>query len=158
MNNPMAMPYMVPQPGIAYQQPVYNPPVQTMQQPVYRPSNVMGVQQAAFSMIPGRVINNVEDIRPNEVPNDGSVAVFPQNDGSCVYLKYFTGDGRINTIKFVAESSPDIPIGDGVNTNDGFAAINQRLDKIEKLISKRLYKKPYQSQKKEAVSDAPGDE
>ena len=73
----MAMPYMVPQPGITYQQPVYNPPVQTMQQPVYRPSNVMGVQQAAFSMIPGRVINNVEDIRPNEVPNDGSVAVFP---------------------------------------------------------------------------------
>ena len=115
--------------------------------------------QPNYSVIPGRIVNNPDEIRPNEVPNDGSIAVFPLNDGSAVYLKYFTGEGRINTVKFTVES-PETQIVDGVpNQNGGFAEINQRLERIEKMISKNNhYRKPYQNQKKEAVNDASSDE
>lgn len=115
--------------------------------------------QPNYSVIPGRIVNNSDEIRPNEVPNDGSIAVFPLNDGSAVYLKYFTGEGRINTVKFTVEA-PETQMVDGVpNQNGGFAEINQRLERIEKMISKNNhYRKPYQNQKKEAVNDASSDE
>ena len=105
-------------------------------------------------MLPGRIVNNPDEIRPNEVPNDGSIAVFPLNDGSAVYLKFFTGEGRINTVKFTVES-PDIPVGDGVaNQNDGYAAIKQELDEIKKMIAKNnRYHRPYQKNK-EATNNA----
>lgn len=115
--------------------------------------------QPNYSVIPGRIVNNPDEIRPNEVPNDGSIAVFPLNDGSAVYLKYFTGEGRINTVKFTVET-PETQMADGVpNQNGGFAEINQRLERIEKMISKNNhYRKPYQNQKKEAVNDVSSDE
>lgn len=115
--------------------------------------------QPNYSVIPGRIVNNPDEIRPNEVPNDGSIAVFPLNDGSAVYLKYFTGEGRINTVKFTVEA-PETQMVDGVpNQNGGFAEINQRLERIEKMISKNNhYRKPYQNQKKEAVNDVSSDE
>src|SRR5690625_6955568 len=92
--------------------------------------------QPSYSVIPGRIVNTPDESRPNEVPNDGSIAVFPLNDGSAVYLKYFTGEGRINTVKFTVEA-PETQMVDGVpNQNGGFAEINQRLERIEKMISK----------------------
>lgn len=32
-------------------------------------------------MIPGRVVNNLDEITPQEVPMDGSVSLFPQKTG-----------------------------------------------------------------------------
>ena len=132
-----------------------NQPIFRTQMPQVQPMPV----QPNYSVIPGRIVNNPDEIRPNEVPNDGSIAVFPLNDGSAVYLKYFTGEGRINTVKFTVEA-PETQMVDGVpNQNGGFAEINQRLERIEKMISKNNhYRKPYQNQKKEAVNDASSDE
>ena len=160
MNNQFGYPQPVmAQNNMGY--PMYNNGM-PMNQPVFR-TQMPQVQpmpvQPNYSVIPGRIVGNPDEIRPNEVPNDGSIAVFPLNDGSAVYLKYFTGEGRINTVKFTVES-PETQIVDGVpNQNGGFAEINQRLERIEKMISKNNhYRKPYQNQKKEAVNDASSDE
>lgn len=95
MNNQFGYPQPVmPQNNMGY--PMYNG--LPINQPVYR-TQVPQVQpmqmQPSYSVIPGRIVNTPDEIRPNEVPNDGSIAVFPLNDGSAVYLKYFTGEGRI---------------------------------------------------------------
>lgn len=152
MNNQFGYPQQVtPQSNTGY--PTYYPQM-PMTQPVFRVQTPqvqpMGAPQFSCSVLPGRIVNNPDEIRPNEVPNDGSIAVFPLNDGSTVYLKFFTGEGRINTVKFTVES-PDIPVGDGApNQNDGYAAIKQELDEIKKMIAKNnRYHRPYRKNKEE---------
>lgn len=53
--------------------------------------------------IPGRPVNNLDEITPQEVPMDGSVSLFPQNDYSAIYAKTWTKDGTIATVKYIPE-------------------------------------------------------
>lgn len=54
--------------------------------------------------ISGRVVNSLDDITVQEVPTDGTVALFPSADGACVYSKRWTPDGNILTMRFVPEA------------------------------------------------------
>lgn len=127
------------------------------------PSNMMG--QAAMqntqpirpSYIPGKMIASLNDITPQEVPMDGSAALFPANDLSCIYLKAWGSDGLIKTFKFVPEpdnSAQKSPEGNFQET------ILERLDSIEELVKKNSYRKPYYKRnnqngtKKEEMNDA----
>src|SRR5690625_4963374 len=55
------------------------------------------------SVLPGRQVANSDEITPQEVPMDGSVSLFPQQDYSCIYAKTWTKEGTIATLKFVPE-------------------------------------------------------
>lgn len=46
----------------------------------------------------GRIVNSQDVINANEVPMDGSVAVFPKNDYSEIYLKSWNRNGSIDTV------------------------------------------------------------
>lgn len=75
MNNQFGYPQPVmPQNNMGY--PMYNG--LPINQPVYR-TQVPQVQpmqmQPSYSVIPGRIVNAPDEIRPNEVPNDGSIAM-----------------------------------------------------------------------------------
>lgn len=59
--------------------------------------------------ISGRIVNSLDDITVQEVPTDGTVALFPSADGSCVYSKRWTPDGNILTMRFVPEASEAQP-------------------------------------------------
>lgn len=59
--------------------------------------------------ISGRVVNSLDDITVQEVPTDGTVALFPAADGPCVYSKRWTPDGNILTMRFVPEASDGQP-------------------------------------------------
>lgn len=92
-----------------------------------------------YPVMVGRVVNDLEDIRPNEVPNDGSVSVFPQQDRSCIYVKYLEGDGTIKTLRYVPEvvNAQDLP-----NSNNDLADVIRRLSNIERMLKKpRQYNK-----------------
>lgn len=104
-------------------------------QPMYRPL------PQNYPVIVGKMVGGLNDIRPNEVPNDGSISVFPQSDGACIYVKYLSGDGRINTVKYVAETQ-ELPNVNQNGSNDQLEAIRERLTNIEKMLS-RQGKKPY---------------
>lgn len=123
---------------------------------VHMPSNMMGnqgfqnrpAQQVRPSYIPGKMINSLQDIVPQEVPMDGSAAVFPASDLSCIYLKAWGSDGLIKTFKYIqdpteqGQKSPEVQFQE---------TILQRLDSIEELVKKRPsyqnqnYRKPYQN-------------
>lgn len=77
-------------------------PMQQPYQPYQQPYQQMPTR--ITPQIAGRVVNSVDDITVQEVPTDGTVALFPSADGSCVYSKRWTPDGNILTMRFVPEA------------------------------------------------------
>lgn len=107
------------QPQMAPYQPIYGQP--SMMQPQMPPymdrlSQLQSMQQsmqqppAQISGLNGRVVEVAENILASDVPMDGSFAVFPKRDLSEVYVKYWTGEGKIATISFkpILEAQADI--------------------------------------------------
>lgn len=82
-------------------------PMQQAYQPYQQP-----YQQMPARMVPqisGRVVNSLDDITVQEVPTDGTMALFPSADGKCIYSKRWTPDGNISTMRFVPEASEAQP-------------------------------------------------
>lgn len=70
----------------SYQQSLQQP-MQINQQPI--PQQTVGIN--------GRVVQTVENINANEVPMDGSMAFFPKQDMSEIYVKGWNANGTIKT-------------------------------------------------------------
>lgn len=71
-----------------------------------------------------RTVSSADEITVQEVPTDGSIALFPLADGSAVIGKRWMPDGSISTTRFVPEHGvADQPV-------DPFQAINDRIDNI----------------------------
>lgn len=89
--------------------------------------------------ISGRMVQNPNEVRPNEVPMDGSCSFFPVMDGSAIYVKCWSQDGSsIITSKFIPENQ------NGNNPKTPEQLIMERLDNLEALIknqSRPYYKK-----------------
>ena len=104
--------------------------------------NLYQNQLNRFQSIPGRLVNNLDEITPQEVPMDGSVSLFPQNDYSAIYAKTWTKDGTIATVKFVPEQPQMEPQKSPLE--ERLDRIDQRFDKLEKMLSNRnKSRKPY---------------
>lgn len=110
-----------------YQQSYWAPPVQNQWQPQYMPPQ----NTVNKPSIPGRIVNSISEVTPNEVPMDGSVGVFITKDMSEVYTKAWNSDGTIQTIRYVPNTIPDEP------KQDLTEMILARLDTIEDLINKK---------------------
>lgn len=54
----------------------------------------------------GRVVASPDEIQVQEVPTDGTMALFLLSDGSGVIGKRWAPDGSIQTTRFVAEQAP----------------------------------------------------
>lgn len=132
MNMPYQQPMMNYTPNYgAYQ---YNP--MASYQRYQQPEPAQGIS--------GRVVQAVETINPNEVPMDGSVAFFPKQDMSEIYVKGWNTDGTIRTLTFkpVLNDKADILSGDTEKlefdlsekaTEGIMAKLNELSEKIEQL-------------------------
>lgn len=131
---PNEMPYQMYQ---FYQpmQPTVQPIQQTMPQNV--PQQPIGV--------PGRIVHNPAEIRPNEVPMDGRKSYFPTDDEQYIFAKQWNSDGTIRTVKY--EKCKDEPVVTQEDMPDANSMILDRLDKIEKLLTAK------RTSKKEEVSE-----
>lgn len=103
--------------------PVYNPyqyqqRMQQYQQPVQ--------QNYAPSGIPGKVIQTEEAVVANDVPMDGSTALFPMQDMSMILAKSWNGDGTIKTTVYK-------PILDNKGTNANNLPLEEEKSKIDAL-------------------------
>lgn len=78
--------------------------------------------------IPGRVIQNINEVMPNEIPMDGRVSLFLCSDNSAVYGKYWDKNGQLQTIKFVVEPQ------EVVEKPNELAPLVERLAKIEAIL------------------------
>lgn len=50
--------------------------------------------------INGKIVQDANSIVANDVPMDGSVALFPKSDLSEIYAKQWASDGKISTVVF----------------------------------------------------------
>lgn len=93
------------------------------QQQRYEPQQQAQQMQNQFSGISGKFVPAVESITANDVPMDGSVALFPKQDMTEIYAKQWNADGTIRTMVYK-------PIFDGHPSNlssedkkQGFATV-----------------------------------
>lgn len=63
-------------------------------------------QSFGRSMLPGRMISGLNDMRPQDVPMDGTPAFFPQNDGKYIYVKLFDENCNLKTFRYVVDTEP----------------------------------------------------
>ena len=142
----------------------YNPMTGSIAQPRYTyPTNynMMNPSQAVNSFQPnytaqpqqssifGRIVNDENEIMPNEVPMDGTIGIFPKSDGSEVIVKSWTQNGTISTVKYVPVVEGETP----QVSNDPYPEIIDRLDRIEKQLSTRRTNRN-NSYKKETSNDS----
>ena len=57
----------------------------------------------AIPRLIGRPISANDQIPPKEIPSDGSPAYFPMQDGSAILVKVWTGNGTIQTVRYIPE-------------------------------------------------------
>ena len=120
---------------------------QNLQQPLV-PTSMSGANQQAMPQqivgINGRIVQAVENINANEVPMDGSMAFFPKQDMSEIYVKGWNADGTIRTLTFkpVLNDKTDILSGGTEKlefdlsekaTEGIMAKLNELSEKIEQL-------------------------
>lgn len=109
-------------------------------------------QMISPSYLPGRIINNPNEIRPNEVPMDGTPSVFLLNDASGVLVKWWTADGQLHTQVFTPQMPEMASVG--MPTDEFQKEVFDRFDKIEKQLKHRPYQKNTNNYKKEGKNDA----
>lgn len=111
----------------------------------------VGAVQARPRTIPGRMIYSPDEIMPQEVPMDGSVSLFPMHDWSCVYGKWWTSNGQIQTVKFILEQPKKQIDESAVSLTD----ISERLNKVERYLFKNKHKQRPKQNEPVNVEEAP---
>lgn len=95
--------------------------------------NNMNNMQVQPSFLPGRVIREEQDILPGEVPMNGNVAVFVQQDLQRIYAKSWGRDGLIHTNVY---DFVDLNRQNGEPKEDPIGLILERLDRIEETLKR----------------------
>lgn len=105
-------------------------------------------QQAFIPQIPARMVSSIEEIRPNEVPQDGSIALFMRNDYKEIYAKARNNqNGLIDNVTYVPLiQQPDPKIED---KSQNWETVFERLDRIENKVDRMTYRKPYYKNNKQ---------
>lgn len=172
LNNPQYMNSVYNPQGFYPQQYGNYAPYQQIQQQRFQPQEQYPAMQNQQAIgLNGRIVQVVENINANEVPMDGSMAFFPKQDLSEIYVKGWNADGTIKTI--VYKPQIDNKSVQAVNTSldteklkidlseQATAGIMQRFDdlsaKIEQLENKvalGTQRKTSQSQSKKESDEA----
>lgn len=142
--NYMSNQFQMSTPNNTYRTPQYPPATNTASLNSYNQSHSQTMP------IFGRVISTESEITPNEVPMDGTIALFPLSDFSVVIAKQWSQDGTIKTVRFVPEiqtSEPETPTT--MSITELAQSIDERFNKIESMIKYRNGGKTYQKKESE---------
>lgn len=101
------------------------------------------VQNGSFY---GRVVGSIDEIKPSDIPTNGTIGLFPMSDYSCIFAKQWNNDGSISTVKFVPEIVDAEPIQAGSDISqiivDKLDTIDESIGRLSKQLNYRN-KKPY---------------
>ena len=136
---------------------------QTLQQP-----QMAGTQMSLPNQpigLNGKMVDTVEQITANDVPMDGSVAIFPTKDMSEIYLKSWTPNGTIATVVFKpaldeqtnsVSAQPEMKIGMDNEVTEVFMQrfdeLKTKLEELEQSMTKPMTKTTTSRIKKESES------
>lgn len=96
----------------------------------------------------GRIVNDISEVNLNEIPQNGTPAIFPNKDGTKVTVRTFGGDGLVHDNIYILQSDENKidPIAQSLD------AIFDKLEKIEKRLNYNSNKN-YQSRKFESTEE-----
>lgn len=114
--------------------PYYTP----VQQPNAQPMNY-NAHVANPAPVRGRVVKTDSEITPSDIPMDGYASLFPAEDYSCIYVKRWDKDGKIQTTKFIPVQT-DAP--DSNSTASFEDEMRSELADIKRMIAQRNNYKP----------------
>lgn len=103
-------------PSYSYPYPTGTAMVNPQQMAQYGPSNIPYPQNNqngsnfAQNTIRGRVIGDISQVTPSEVPMDGTVSLFATSDYSKIYAKQWAADGTIKTVEYVPAISTEATV------------------------------------------------
>lgn len=119
--------YQTAMPNTSYGMPQYGT---TAAQP--RLDNLTNSQppQTQIQTVYGRVVESESEIKPNEVPMDGSIALFPKPDFSMIIAKQWSQNGTISTLKFVPEATSD--------SSEDTSAASMSIDELAKSMDSKF--------------------
>lgn len=117
------MPYQSPYSYNPAPNPYYNPQPYQPFAPASTPLSQVTPQ------LHGRTVSQLNDVTPQDVPMDGSMAFFPLSDGTAVFGKRYNSDGTITTVRYAPE-----PTKQPQEEPDFNKYIIDRLDSIEEAI------------------------
>lgn len=80
----------------------------------------------------GRFVNDIREVRLNEVPMDGSLAFFPTQDLNSIFVKAWNSSGNLITVRYVVDPT--------FNSNPDQGTVSQsdivkRLEQIERTLA-----------------------
>lgn len=134
-------PYINPYLYQQYQQPQYNNQYSSYQQQYQQPAQTMS----------GRIVNDFSEITANDVPMDGSQAIFLKRDGSEIQTRSWNANGQITTTSYkpilddLTAKTDNLPSNAEKLKNDLLdelvGVFDDRFLKLEKLIKPSRVKK-----------------
>lgn len=94
-----------------------------------------GLTSQGPSTMPGRIVASEQEILPNEIPMDGSIALFLQSDLQCIYAKAWNNRGTIDNVRYILERPAEPQQDLSAQANDQFQQdLMARLAKIEEML------------------------
>ncbi len=90
-----------------------------------------------YPTLAGKIITSMQDIKPNEIPTDGSPSIFPASDFSCIFVKAWGQDGNIQTVKYVPENQSNQQ-----QSSNEFGLIMEKLNAMEQYMQNNFIKNP----------------
>lgn len=111
---------------------------------MYQPNYAMP-PQVQTATVPGKIVNDFNEVMANDVPLDGRVAVFMKNDYSEMQARSWQPDGTIRTVRFTAaipqaknepqveQKTPEMANFDVLNgIAEQIATLNEKIDRLSK--------------------------
>lgn len=92
-----------------------------------------GFGQPYSPRLSGRIVKAITEIGVGEVPTDGSIGWFPAADASCVWAKKWSGNGTIETVRYVPEPREE--------PEDKLAVLTERVAALESAIARKPKRK-----------------
>lgn len=109
-------------------------------------------QPAPPPVIYGKIVRCEDDVAPNDVPLDGKIAAFPQQDLSCVYLKSWNSRGTIDSVRYVPEVvAPVVSEESSYDIRGELEDIKATLARLEQNMNQRKQFNNYKQNKQQYV-------
>ena len=103
---------------------------QTYTQPQTTQVPLQSIQTQANPQLLGRAVTANDQIPVSEVPQNGTPAYFPMQDGSSILVKSWQPDGTIRTIRYIPEVQQPVQ-----QEPSGQDEILKRLDSMEQTLN-----------------------
>lgn len=109
----------------------------TQNQPQSQPS-VTQTQEVDNQVSSVRVIKSPDEIKAEEIPMNGTIGLFLQDDLSVIYGKRWTGDGVVDNLRFVLENADQKEVVHSSDVSNSTINPDALFEKISEMIDAKL--------------------